>query len=577
MAAWQRPMADLMMDFESIGVGCEFGVVQRCCGAEPLGMLRFTGSFVENLVRLLESGLADFFTPDDLGIDVHGEEREYMVFSRRYADFRSHTNAFVGRDEEAVILAREIKKVAYLKRRFETDWRDAARIYVHVGCEDEAAILELHAALRARSDCVLLWVVPARSPEERGRVEVRAPGLLRGHIAHYGTFDGGPRLDLPGWAMVCRAAEAIVKEQPLPPPPSPRPMVAGFAWSPAPCGSLEMGSSIGRYSVFHATAHSVAIGKLRLTASIPAKSPVVFSVWVRLGEEFRGRRMVLTVHDATLVNHRRADLATRSWQQMWVVARVAEPREALHFSFDVDALRGSNFQFAGWQLEEGGIPDEGLRPADDVSFEQTTEATPTLSHRIRRWIAKALTEAAGRVEASPADHKLIPSESLTADAILHTADTFLRAGLFEEADGLLRAGMFLFPLRAELFTHYALCAQRRGDLTGAVHRWGEVVDLFPQFALGHYRLAQCLRESGEIDRALAVIERVLSGHSDDVGMVSEAARVLAAAQHWPEAVVQWDRAIAMDGGRPEWRTSRGVAARAAAFLSQDGTTPVPSG
>ena len=93
--ASQRSVADLMMHFESISAGREFGMVQRRCGAEPLDLLRFTGSAVANLVDLLESNLADFLSPDDIGIDVHGAEREYMVFSRRYGDFRSHTHAFV--------------------------------------------------------------------------------------------------------------------------------------------------------------------------------------------------------------------------------------------------------------------------------------------------------------------------------------------------------------------------------------------------------------------------------------------------------------------------------------------------
>ena len=571
-------MADLLMDFESIGGGCEFGMVQRCCGAEPLGLLRFTGAAVDNLIQLLEGGLADFLTPEDVGIDVHGDEREYLICSRRFGDFFSHTNTFVGRHEKTEVLAREIKKVAYLKRRFDIDWREAARVYVHCGCEDEATILRLHAALRAKSDCVLLWVMKARSPEERGRIEVRAPGLLRGFLAHHGTFEGGPRFDLPGWAMVCRAADAIVHGLTEPPPPSPNPIDATFAWSPTPYGTMEAGPTRGRFRVLHATTHKVAVGEVVISARIQGKSLVVFSVWVRLSASFRGTHLELLTDVTMLVNYRRSDFWRHdTWQQVWVVAKVVEPRETLRCTFYVEAAVGSDFEFGGWQLEEGAIPDEGLRPSEAAlldSFAQR-ETRLSFSHRTRVWLARALAQVASRVR--PPEQSILPSvDGLTGDALLRTADTLLKTQLFDEADGILRAGKFLFPRQAELFTHYALCAQNRGDPAEAARRWRDVVDLFPEYALGHYRLAENLRECGEYDRALAVIENALPGHTDDVGMVSEAARVFAASRRWPEAVAQWNRAIAMAGERPEWRKSRAIAVSAAAFLSSHADQrPVP--
>src|SRR5690348_3255112 len=46
------PLNRLMLAFESLGDNCEFGLVQRQAGAEPLGLLRFTGIFLPIEVRL---------------------------------------------------------------------------------------------------------------------------------------------------------------------------------------------------------------------------------------------------------------------------------------------------------------------------------------------------------------------------------------------------------------------------------------------------------------------------------------------------------------------------------------------
>ena len=552
------------MDFESIGWNCEFGMVQRAFGAEPLGLLRFTGARIGNLIEVLESGFCDFLSAEDFAIEVKGSEQEYMVFSRAFGDFHAHTNAFVSRDREAAVFAREFKKASYLKRRFEQDWRSANRVYVHSGYNDEASILKLHAALRARSDCALLWVVEARTPEERGKVEVRGPKLLRGHVAHYAGFDDGLRLDLQGWAMICRSAEAILRGLPEPALPVPSPIAADFAWSSALCGALQAGAAIGHCRVLHAIGSRVRVGRVRITAPFPAKSLVVFSIWVRLAAPFRGRDMRLTIEGAVHINQRRADRQDTGWQQIWVVARIVEPSQALDVSLEVEAPRGSEFLFGGWQIEEGGLPHEGLRPPETARFGPPAPIETSLSgsKRIVRLAARLM---AGSRAHAPETSTVSSVDSLTAYGLLFAADSMIKEKLYDEADGLLLAGMLLFPQQAELFTHYAFCAQSRGWFAEAVGRWRNVAELFPQFALAHWRLAQNLRRCGETGRALAVIERALPQHRDDPAVLAEAAEVYAAMGRWPEALAHWDEVFARGGSRPEWHKARAHAAGAVAL------------
>jgi hypothetical protein len=52
------PPAQLMLRFEALGQNCEFGVVQRHYGAEPLGLLRFSSTPLHLLVAALNNDLA---------------------------------------------------------------------------------------------------------------------------------------------------------------------------------------------------------------------------------------------------------------------------------------------------------------------------------------------------------------------------------------------------------------------------------------------------------------------------------------------------------------------------------------
>src|SRR6185312_11010618 len=50
------PAADLVMRFESLGDNCELGLVQRRCGKEPLGLLRFANIMLPSLLRGVSTG-----------------------------------------------------------------------------------------------------------------------------------------------------------------------------------------------------------------------------------------------------------------------------------------------------------------------------------------------------------------------------------------------------------------------------------------------------------------------------------------------------------------------------------------
>lgn len=242
-------------------------------------------------------------------------------------------------------------------------------------------------------------------------------------------------------------------------------------------------------------------------------------------------------------------------------------RSSLRVVLRVEGRRGSGFQFAGRQMQAGGIPDQTLRPIEDYVPKSAGARSPARNARpldaFRHFAARALRHVALGLEPAAEPRDIAPTliDDALAGDLLRTGDVLLRAGLFDQADAVLGAAKDVFPWRPELHSHHALCAQRRENFEQGAARWEEVARSFPGFATVHYSHAACLRALGHVDRAVAVIERHLGQHSDDENMLVEAALVFEAAARWHEAVTQWDRAIALRGPRPEWCARRSAALR----------------
>ncbi len=100
--------------FESLGTNCEFGLFQRRCGSESLGLLRFAGMPYPSLVSALDLGFPDIGDEASLRCTIEGSTPEWMVehtaFQMKFHTFASPTDV----SREAVI--RQQSKVLPYRR-----------------------------------------------------------------------------------------------------------------------------------------------------------------------------------------------------------------------------------------------------------------------------------------------------------------------------------------------------------------------------------------------------------------------------------------------------------------------------
>lgn len=368
--------SDLVTNFESLGDNCEFGFVQRFCGAEPLGLFRFSYSQSESLVHALETGFAHYGGPDDLEVFVGPPNDEIFCKSRRY-QFAYHTGEFAAKISLEAALAREIKKVSYLKQRLLSDLQSGEKICIRKAAAGEGAddARRLVSALRRYGPNTLIWAVPADADHAPGEVEAIEEGLLKGHIAHFAPPTHAQNLHLESWLEVCRRAYCLWKGLPgdaaqLPPARDVAPAYAGPV-EPGPAAASPPSVAVGdcpNSLDYIVLPHRLAVGPTseeELAATLPVRPglpigriyAVSLEVWVP--EDFRGSRVSVSLPGNLISGHREADLSRRNcWQQIWAATKLSKKRNTLSPGLLVLGEPGAVVYSADWRIEEAPVPSK---------------------------------------------------------------------------------------------------------------------------------------------------------------------------------------------------------------------------
>jgi len=206
-AADRISVGDLMLKFESLGQNCEFGLVQRQCGAEPLSLLRFSSTPLPKLLAALEAEFEGMGSPETVHVQVSANGRELMINDSRFG-FLYHAFVQSGAMSLEALHRREVRRVPLLIRKLLEDLQSADKIFVFKGMSavPEEEIFPLAASLRHYGPNTLLFVTLADAGHPAGSVEFRAPGFLVGYVARFAPTEDASDFDVAQWVRVCREA-----------------------------------------------------------------------------------------------------------------------------------------------------------------------------------------------------------------------------------------------------------------------------------------------------------------------------------------------------------------------------------
>ncbi|MDE1146488.1 MAG: hypothetical protein PW843_07680 [Azospirillaceae bacterium] len=188
--------------FESLGYNCEFGLFQRRCGIDPLGLLRLAGINLDQLLRMIRADFDGVGDPSKLSTHL-SDSNEYLIDHLDY-EFNFHTFITAQESTPEKVLAQQGRRLAFLVRKLREDIQDGEKIFVfHQEGVDLAQVEELNSLLKSIGPAKLLWVGLADENNPSGSVLRYESGLLHGRIGKFSPLANMSTIDADAWEKVC--------------------------------------------------------------------------------------------------------------------------------------------------------------------------------------------------------------------------------------------------------------------------------------------------------------------------------------------------------------------------------------
>lgn len=349
--AGAKGLAERMHDFRSLGGNCEFGVVQRYCGAEPSGLFRFSFTPLDDLIHAISTDFERYGTPSDLHL-VETENGYYYCASKCY-NFWSNTNRRVGAVNRETLLEREYGRVAHLKRKILEDLSSASKILVRKAeaDEDEADFTRLARAVWRHGASTLLRVTesdPGSLPET---VRWTSDRMLTGSVRRFAPREQAWEVDLESWVALCDAAYAAHRGIP-----------ESSLASRSPVDAMRLPQRCAQHRGRHRERALSAFTNLIDPAFFDPEKPYVFSAWVWIPAGSSATRVFAAMGNDRL-GWRDADLTVRDrWQRVWAAGRIGPEQTRPRIGIGMIGGRDDRFWSCGWRLHDGPIPDRSALP-----------------------------------------------------------------------------------------------------------------------------------------------------------------------------------------------------------------------
>ena len=375
--------AELITSFESLGDNCEFGTIQRLCGAEPQGLFRFNASSIDNMIDVIGTQAARLYNEGDTELFVYDGHDEYMVKSRHYGDFVFHTQVSPNAVDGTSFAGKTNRRLEYLKGKLQEDLQSAEKVFVRKGQENAETIIRLRDMLRRFGPNSLLWVMEATLEHPPGTFEILGEGLYRGYVSKFKDFAKRDPADLASWVTICRSAHRQHSldrhaRSPSPTRPSPRyetsrSVTKGNAWMFGPafdvsvCNDVSQARPAGtvRGATFTRSCnHDEIFALVDIKHRVRPQTMIVFSAWVWSASDAPPAIIEACFLNFPGLHCQAYDFARLGqWQRIWASADVPRGVSNAVVALRAGGAEGSRIRLGSWLLEEGAVPSQAPTPS----------------------------------------------------------------------------------------------------------------------------------------------------------------------------------------------------------------------
>lgn len=343
----------MLLDFESVGYDCEFGLVQRYWGLEPLGLFRFTSAPINELIAALDTDFIEYGADGDLSI-FEGPQDHLFCRSTRYG-FSYNTCCLASQTEPRAIIGREYKKVRYLKQRFLEDLASGQKIFVRNEVGDADEIENLARALRRHGPATLLSIVAPTDGRRAGDVGWRADGLIEATIDTAVLFRRSGSVPLEDWLTVCGRAHALVHGRDAEPEPADD--------AEATCEPFDREGRDRSDPSIHLLSSDDDVLASASARKLQSGEMYAFSAWIWLPADFAGTRVAIDFLPVRY-GYYDADLTKREcWQRIWASCKPRVQDTEVQIRLIGRGPPNARFWSADWRLEARPYPMGRPAPA----------------------------------------------------------------------------------------------------------------------------------------------------------------------------------------------------------------------
>jgi Flp pilus assembly protein TadD len=196
-----------LMQFESLGRNCEFGLVQRSFGAEPLGLLRWANTGASNLIAALSARLEGVGTPEQT--ELMRLRGEYGAEDKRYK-FGIHLGIKEGEAEPDRVFKTQCRRIRFLRDKLLGELDNQEKIFVYSSFKlDGDRLAALIECLDQYGPNRLLCVRGFTGSQPPGSMEILSDRVVVGYTAQEALergSDGGWKIPIDHWLSFCEAA-----------------------------------------------------------------------------------------------------------------------------------------------------------------------------------------------------------------------------------------------------------------------------------------------------------------------------------------------------------------------------------
>lgn len=359
--------------FEGLGDRCEFGIVQRFCGIEPLGLLRFATMPHPYLLNLLRTRFALLDDPQAVSVFLQPGDDEWWGCVE-LCGLTYHTgrdSAEISRDEA---LRGERRRLPFLKRKLLEDMQSGHKIFLRRdpgrGAREIATLRE---AIGRYGPHDLFWVDQTTDPQRAGMVTFLSDGTASGWLDRFWPYGAPDPEGLRLWLDLLERALAVLRPAQwtamraeamasLAPADA---SLAALQWRGSQNASGQIvaepppqpGIKVIRHVLQRDTTPDTGLVAGCAAAGLAPGCAYVVSAWVWVPQAFSGW---IGMHFPGLpwIKIWPADMDRRDcWQKLVTSARMPLEPGSCTAGVVAVASAGSCFMSAGWRLERGVAPE----------------------------------------------------------------------------------------------------------------------------------------------------------------------------------------------------------------------------